>query len=103
MCIRKKLFRTLLRFAFATLWNRSNRFIDSADDLYDGDDERHGGSVGRPVNEDDVEKACEDTSDATRMRAVWKFIIVECRWVYYLFMCLIFPYAGFGCHGWSMT
>jgi len=75
-----KLFRTLLRFAFATLWNRSNKFIDSVVDLHDddGDDDvRHGGSADRPVKEDDVEKACADTSEATRRRAVRKFMIVE--------------------------
>ena len=61
-----------MRLAFATLWNRSNRFIDIAVDLYDVDgDERHGGSVDRrPVKEDDVEKACDDTRDAKRRRVV---------------------------------
>lgn len=76
-----KLFSTLFRFAFATLWNRSNKFIDSDDDLHDGDDVRWSGSVGLPVKEDDVEKAWEDTSDETRRSVEWKFIIIECLWL----------------------
>lgn len=54
---------------FATLWNRSKRFIDRAvDDLYDVG--AAGGDGSRLVKEDVVEKAFADASEATIRRAV---------------------------------
>mmetsp|Transcript_2486 Transcript_2486/g.5265 ORF Transcript_2486/g.5265 Transcript_2486/m.5265 type:complete len:80 (-) Transcript_2486:83-322(-) len=58
---------------FATLENRSKRFIDRAVDLYDGDSEWHGACL---VKDDVVEKACADgAKEATRRSAVRKFIV----------------------------
>ena len=70
----------MLILDFATLENRSNRFIDSAedDDLYDGDDEwwrRDGAGSDLLVKEDDVEKASVDAKEATRRKALRKFMV----------------------------
>ena len=70
-----KLFRTLLMFDFATLWNRSNRFMDKAVDLYVGDAEWQDGDGSRRVKDDDVEKASAAAKEATRGRAVRKFMV----------------------------
>ena len=58
-------------FDFATLWNRSKRFMDRAVFLHDG----ASGDANRFVKLDVVEKACEDAREATKRRAV-RFIVL---------------------------
>ena len=70
----------MLILDFATLENRSNRFIDSAedDDLYDGDEwwRIDGAGSDLLVKEDDVEKASVDAKEAaTRRKALRKFMV----------------------------
>ena len=60
---------------FATLWNRSKRFIDRAVDLYAGDEWWHGADGSRRVKVDDVEKASADARAAPRRAALRRFIV----------------------------
>ncbi len=59
-------------FDLATLVNLSNRFIDREVDLYAAVDGT--GDKVRLVNEEVVENAFVDASEATRTSAVWKFM-----------------------------
>ena len=60
---------------FATLWNRSKRFIDRAVDLYAGDEWWHGADGSRRVKVDDVEKASADARAVPRRAALRRFIL----------------------------